>query len=125
MDQNAPSLRFALQVAAGVTALGALMVGFFLGWSAVLGWTAGAVWNLLNVVLLKNLAFGLAEPLKQVRWRMIRILLVKFAGLYPAGFFILWSGWVPPMAFAMGFTAVLMTLSVVFILPRSTKECRA
>lgn len=84
-----------------------------------LGWGAGAVWNGINLTLLKRLSIQLFEnrkgqPLpagvhpKSVRRRLVFLLLAKFAVLYPAGGAALLSGRCSPAGFAAGFTAVLV-----------------
>ena len=70
------------------------------------GWIAGIVWSGANLIFLKKLAVLLSSSTPNRR-ALIILLLVKFAGLYPLGIWILSSGIVSLGAFAAGFTAIL------------------
>ena len=67
----------------------------------------GALWSLLNIVLLTRLAALLAAERPKRARKLAGLLAAKFGLLYPAGIWFLWSGAVHRMGFAAGFTAVL------------------
>ena len=82
---------------------------------------AGAAWNLLNIALLKRLAALLGGETPKRGRKMILLLLVKFGLLYPAGIWLLWSGAVHRIGFAVGFTAVLITAIGTLLWPQPVK----
>ena len=82
---------------------------------------AGAAWNLLNIGLLKRLAVLLGGETPRRGRKMVFLLLAKFGLLYPAGIWLLWSGAVHRIGFAVGFTAVLIASMAVLMRPPPAK----
>jgi len=110
--QTPLNLNQGLRTALWIGAAGAPLLGILAGGAAAFGWLTGAFWNLLNIKLLEQFAFLLnAAPSRQARRRLILLLLAKFGGLYPVGFFLLWTGLCPVVPFAAGFTAVLFAVA--------------
>ena len=111
-----------LKTAVGLAVAGGVGIGLLAGPGALFGWGAGAAWNLINVRLLQRLAGLLGRPLRQVRRELLLLLLAKFGLLYPAGVLALWTGVIPRIPFAAGFTAVLAGVAAGALFQRSTGE---
>jgi CHASE2 domain-containing sensor protein len=92
-------------------------VGLLAGGPALFGWAAGALWNWLNLHLLRRFAALLSRPVRQVRRPLAWLAVAKFGLLYPAGILVL--GWrlCPLPFFVAGFTAVLAVVAVAAALP--------
>ena len=81
----------------------------------------GAAWNFLNITLLQRLIALLDGKTSKRRRKMVFLLLAKFGLLYPAGIWLLWTGAVHRIGFAIGFTAVLIAAMVALLRPQSVK----
>ncbi len=82
---------------------------------------AGALWSFLNILLLTRLAALLGTERPRRGRRLALLLAAKFGLLYPAGIWLLWSGAVHRMGFAVGFTAVLAIATVALTRTQSMK----
>ena len=116
MEGNNPPVHRAIQVALGLSLVGAGAAGAVFGWAIALGWLAGAAWNAANLFLLARL-MRMLKPDEPRRFRRTAFLLTaKFGLLYPAGVWLLWSRSVNLAGFTLGFTAML-AVSAVAVLP--------
>ncbi len=102
-------------MAAATALLGAGIAALFFGGRHALGWFGGAVWNLLNIGILNRLGELLTQPAAGRQRKVAWLLLAKFGLLYPTGIALLWSGITPAVSFALGFTAVLIVMTVSFL----------
>ena len=87
-----------------------------------LGWTSGALFSLLNLILLKRLAKLLADSLPSKR-QLILLIFLKFGLLYPIGLALLFLKVVSLGAFTCGFSAVLVW-SVFHVMRPSPEKVR-
>ena len=104
-----------VKTAAAAALAGAGIAGLFFGGHHALGWLGGAGWNLLNIGVLERLGELLMQPAAGRRRKITWLLLAKFGLLYPAGIALLWSGIVPAVSFACGFTAALIVMTISFL----------
>jgi len=116
-------LREGIGFANGLAILGGLGLWLFGGWAFFIGWMVGAAWNIANLFLLQHGAHLMGQPLGRVRGKLVLLGGIKFGLLYPFAIAALWLKWVPLVAFAGGFTAVLIGLVLGVALKSSQTEC--
>ena len=107
-----------LKVNLGLIAMAASLIIFKGGYTWVLGFVMGAVWSLMNFLLIFH-SLNIFM-LQRDRKKLPLILLLKFPVLYICGYVILALKIFPPMSFLLGFTLVLFSAGVLTACPRRT-----
>lgn len=110
------SLKLALLVSAAMAAAGLHHFGLRFG----LGLISGSLWNAANIFLFIRLSKALTQESPK-KLNIFFLALLKFAGLYAAGYFIVRSGGFSLYGICMGFSLFFLVVfcqSIVLVFTR-------
>jgi len=97
-------------VSLGITALGALLGAYYLGWGWGLGFAAAGVWSVLNFKALEHLIRLALRPEGRNGSAIAMALVIKIPVLYGLGILVVWKGRFPVGALLIGFAIPLVVL---------------
>jgi len=89
-------------------------------WRFVLGFLTGAAWSSVNFLLLVNILK--IAILHKPKTKLFLILLIKFPLLYLIGFWLLISGFFPPLSLLAGLTFVLLIVGIMRACPKCKQQ---
>ena len=104
-----------------LSVLALLFISVYYDWRFGLGVFFGSVWGIANLHFLRELIVSTITPEEIDRKKVIFFALVKFPGLYFAGYLILKYGNLSILSFLFGFT-LLFAVAVLKVLGRLLNE---
>lgn len=93
-----------------ITALGALLGIYYLGWRWGAGFAAAGVWSVLNFKALEHLVRLAIRPEGHQKGAIALALVIKLPVLYGLGILMAWKGGFPAGALLAGFAVPLVVL---------------
>jgi hypothetical protein len=93
-----------------ITALGALLGSYYLGWRWGAGFASAGVWSVLNFKALEHLIRLAVRPDGRDRGAIAAALVIKIPVLYGLGILIAWKGGFPAGSLLLGFGVPLGVL---------------